>query len=194
MYRRIPGTAEGTIDIEIEKDIAPMESAPEAQPLMELVASLEHATLMAKRLPSTTDHSQILQVCSSFQNAHNHLVSFLARFHSSQPLLAGDNSVSSAFGEDEPMQVGDDEEIEAEAEGEVEVEVEENSMTVNKVEERMRDFVLQNKRRKRRLSPSSIVPADQRPSYDNGSVLEQPSFDPREARQRSLDLVFQFHG
>ncbi|XP_043710519.1 uncharacterized protein LOC122659474 [Telopea speciosissima] len=171
-----------------------MESAPEAQPLMNLVAALEHATLMAKQLPSTTDQSQILQVCSSFQNAHHHLGAFLSRFHSSQPLLAGDNFVSSAVGEDEPMQVGDDEEVEVEAEAEGEGEVEENSRTVNKVEERMRNFALRKKCRKRRLSPSSIVAAEQRPSYENGSVWEQPSFDPRESRLRSLDLVFQFHG
>ncbi|KAJ4952525.1 hypothetical protein NE237_029357 [Protea cynaroides] len=172
-----------------------MESESDAQPLMELVAALEHATLMAKQLPSTIDPSQMFQVCSSFQNAHHHLGAFLSRFHSSQPLLASDKSFASTVGEDEPMQVGDDEEVEIDAEAEGKVEVEENSMSiVNEVEERTRDLILQNKRRKRHLSPSPVVAADQRPSYDNGSVREQLPFDPREAHLSSLDLVFQFHG
>ncbi|XP_010255539.1 PREDICTED: uncharacterized protein LOC104596180 [Nelumbo nucifera] len=162
-----------------------MEVEPEIQPLSELVAALEHATLMAKKLPSTTASSQVFQVYSSLQNAHHHLTAFLGRFQSSQPLV-GEDSISSAVGEDEPMQVVDNK---PEAAGE-----RNSSVIIDKVEEQMRDCFLQNKRRKRPRSFSRVAAAEQRIAYDNDLAKEFPAFDPNATRLRSLDLIFQFHG
>lgn len=164
-----------------------MESIPEVPPLTELVAALEQATLMAKQLPSTTDPTHVLQFCSSLQNAHHQITTFISKFHSSQQPQAGENSVSSAVGEGEPMQVGDDDDDEA-------IEEEKSHFIIDKVEERMKNCVIQNKRRKRPLSPSSIA-VDQRVWNDNGlSVQGFSEFDPLATRLRSLDLIYQFHG
>ncbi|KAF8380331.1 hypothetical protein HHK36_027815 [Tetracentron sinense] len=160
-----------------------MEIVTEGPPLTDLVAVLEQATLMAQHLPSTTDPSQIQQACSSLQNARHHLGAFLARFQSPEP-HADENSVSSAAVEDEPMQDGDDE---AEAEGN-------SKFIMDKVEERMRNCVLQNKRRKLPLLPSSVPEADQRHSNDNELIQPFLGFDPQQTRSQSFDLVFQFHG
>lgn len=77
------------------------------------------------------------------------------------------------------MQVGDEEDA-----------VNDSKSSVDRVEERMRDCFIQNKRPKRPLSPTSAV-AEQRRSYDNdGPDLE---FDPHRTKLRSLDLIYQFH-
>ncbi|KAF8379415.1 hypothetical protein HHK36_028850 [Tetracentron sinense] len=167
----------------VERILFPPLDFPSALSRMLVVAlvSLEHATLMAKQLPSNTDPCQILEICSSLQNAHHQLGTFLAQFQSSEP-QAGENSVSSILREDEPMQI---EESEAE---------ENSKIVIDKVEQRMRNCVLQNKRRKRPLSPSSVAAMEQRPSFDNELFRGFPVFDPNGTRLRSLDLVFQFHG
>ncbi|KAL2233942.1 uncharacterized protein LOC105171894 [Sesamum indicum] len=164
--------------------------------LGELVAALEQATLMAKQLPATTDPSQLLQIHATLHSAHHHLSLFLSHHHPPTPplpshhpqstILPPENSVSSAVGggghEDdeggEPMQVGDDEdEQDSRA-----------ATTVEKVEERMRECFIQNKRPKRQLSPSA---AEQWRSYENYAAASE--FDPVGTKLRSLGLVYQFH-
>ncbi|KAK4381193.1 hypothetical protein Sango_2993700 [Sesamum angolense] len=76
------------------------------------------------------------------------------------------------------MQVGDDEdEQDSRA-----------ATTVEKVEERMRECFIQNKRPKRQLSPSA---AEQWRSYENYAAAGE--FDPVGTKLRSLGLVYQFH-
>lgn len=83
------------------------------------------------------------------------------------------------------MQIGDDDD---------EVEAEENSKTtIEKVEERLRDCFIKNKRPKRPLSPSSAAVAEERRLYENGFVGGAKGFDPHETKLRALDLVYQFH-
>ncbi|XP_055817382.1 uncharacterized protein LOC129886634 [Solanum dulcamara] len=151
--------------------------------IAELIQALDQATLMAKQLPTNVDSSQLLQIYSSLQSAHQHLSIFLSQsYHHHPPPPFPENSVSSAVG-GEPMQVGDEED------GVNETEL--NSKTsVDRVEERMRDCFIQNKRPKRPLSPASAV-AEQRRSYDN----DRPDveFDPHGTKLRSLDLIYQFH-
>ncbi|KAL3604059.1 hypothetical protein D5086_004918 [Populus alba] len=160
-------------------------------PLPDLILSLEQATLMAKQLPSTTDPTHLLQIYSSLHQAHHHLSSFLSQNHQlpSFPLQPPpqENSLSSATGADEngdePMQVGDDDE--------------ENSnkvVSIEKVEERMKDCFIKNKRPKRPLSPSTVAVAEERRMYDDGFGGGIVGFDPRETRLRALDLIYQFHG
>ncbi|CAN4111694.1 unnamed protein product [Withania somnifera] len=148
----------------------------------QLIESLEQATLMAKQLPTTADSSQLLQIYSSLHSAHHHLSLFLSHHHPPPHLLPTpqpENSVSSAVG-GEPMQVGDDDDDVNGAE----------QTSIDRVEDRMRECFIQNKRPKRPLSPVSAV-AEQRRSYGNdGPVLE---FDPHGTKLRSLDLIHQFH-
>ncbi|MCD7461161.1 hypothetical protein HAX54_045413 [Datura stramonium] len=157
----------------------------------ELIQALDQATLMAKQLPTTVDSSQLLQIYSSLHSAHHHLSLFLSQsqsHHHPPPHLlpptppVPENSVSSAVG-GEPMQVGDEEDDVNETE-------QNSRSSVDRVEERMRDCFIQNKRPKRPLSPASTA-AEQRQSYDNdGPAVE---FDPHATRSRSLDLIYQFH-
>ncbi|XP_019071460.1 uncharacterized protein [Solanum lycopersicum] len=162
-----------------------MEIVSEKGGIAELIQALDQATLMAKQLPTTADSSQLLQIHSSLQSAHHRLSNFLSQTHHHQtphllpaPLPFTENSVSSAVG-GEPMQVGDEEDA-----------VNDSKSSVDRVEERMRDCFIQNKRPKRPLSPTSAV-AEQRRSYDNdGPDLE---FDPHRTKLRSLDLIYQFH-
>ena len=81
------------------------------------------------------------------------------------------------------MQVGDDDE--------------ENSskvVSIEKVEEMMRDCFIKNKRPKRPLSPSAVAVAEERRLHDDGSGGGIMGFDPRETKLRALDLIYQFHG
>ncbi|KAK4738693.1 hypothetical protein R3W88_002390 [Solanum pinnatisectum] len=166
-----------------------MEIVSEKGGIAELIQALDQATLMAKQLPTTADSSQLQQIYSSLQSAHHHLSNFLSQSHHYPPphLLPApppfpENSVSSAAG-DEPMQVGDEEDAVNETEHN-------SKSSIDRVEERMRDCFIQNKRPKRPLSPTSAV-AEQRRSYDNdGPDLE---FDPHGTKLRSLDLIYQFH-
>ncbi|XWS46003.1 hypothetical protein CRYUN_Cryun14cG0027700 [Craigia yunnanensis] len=168
--------------------------------LTELVFSLEQATQMAKQLPATSDSTYLLQIYSSLYQAHHSLSSFLSTTQTQfsippppQPplsLVAAENSLSSATGaayEDgsEPMQVGDENEAEAE----------ENSKTsIDKVEERMRECFIKNKRAKRQLSPSSAAMAEERRICEDRFVGGVKVFDPLGDTLRALDLVYQFHG
>ena len=70
-------------------------------------------------------------------------------------------------------------------EGEDETEVTSKD-PIDKVEERMRNCYIQNKRRKRPLSPSSVTETRM-------YAAEVAGFDTRESRLRALDLVYQFH-
>ncbi|KAK8639727.1 hypothetical protein V6N13_138097 [Hibiscus sabdariffa] len=169
---------------------------PETAPiqLTELVYSLEQATQMAKQLPITSDPSYMFQIYSSLHRAHHSLSSFLSatqtEFPVPPPPPAVENSLSSATGaanEDgtDPMQVGDENDAEAE----------ENSKTsIDKVEERMRECFIKNKRVKRQLSPSSAAVADERRVFDDRFVGGFKGFDPLGDKLRALDLVYQFHG
>lgn len=176
-----------------------MEMETEPPPAADLTAALEHADLMAKQLPSAADPSQLLQIHSALHSAHHRLSLFLSHHHPPPPPFP-ENSVSSAVGggeEDgetgggEPMQVEDEEE-------------EQNSRAatsaVDKVAWRMRECFIQNKRPKRRLSPSAAA-AEQRRSFDDeaervggaAAAAAAEEFDPFRTKLRSLDLIYQFH-
>uniref|UniRef100_A0A2P2PJ94 Uncharacterized protein n=1 Tax=Rhizophora mucronata TaxID=61149 RepID=A0A2P2PJ94_RHIMU len=173
-----------------------------AVPLPELIASLEQALLMAKQLPATADPNHLLQIYSSLHQAHHHLSFFVS--HTQLPLFPvqppqprPENSVSSATGAaaattdddnngNEPMQVGEDD---------YEAGAEENSSsqaTIDRVEEKMRDCFIKNKRPKRPLSPS-LLAEDKAALYGDGYVGGLKGFDPHGARLRALDLINQFH-
>ncbi|KAL7258841.1 hypothetical protein ACSBR1_004868 [Camellia fascicularis] len=162
-----------------------MEMVTEVSALTELVVSLEQATLMAKQLPNTTDPSQILQIHSSLHSAHLHLSSFLSQSppQPSLPLPPPPSAAAAAANDnDEPMQDDDDDDEEIENS---------NKTAIDRVEERMKDCFIQNKRPKRPLSPSS-----RRRWYGGESVRgsEGFEFDPQGTKLRALDLVYQFHG
>ncbi|CAI0470587.1 unnamed protein product [Linum tenue] len=161
---------------------------PPAPPLPNLVTSLEQATLLAKQLPSTSDPGQLQHIYSALHLAQHHLSSFLLS-HSRLPLSppqAEENSVSSATGagEDngsEPMQVGEEEG---------------NSMpaAIDKVEERLRECFIKNKRPKRPLSPSAAAMAEERRLGEDGYAAGRiKGYDPLGTRLRALDLIDQFH-
>lgn len=140
----------------------------EAEPLTELVQALEQATLMAKQLPTTADPTHLHHIYSSLHHTHQRLSSFLSL--PSQPPPPPPPP--------EPMQVGDEWEDETEVT---------SKDPIDKVEERMRDCYIQNKRRKRPLSPSSVA-------EPRKYAAEVAGFDARESRLKALDLVYQFHG
>ncbi|CAL5340134.1 unnamed protein product [Camellia sinensis] len=160
-----------------------MEMVTQVSALTELVVSLQQATLMAKQLPNATDPSQILQIYSSLHSAHLHLSSFLSQSPPQPSLPLPPPPPSAAANDnDEPMQDEDDDDDE---------EIENSSKTaIDRVEERMKDCFIQNKRPKRPLSPSS------RRRYGGESVRgsEGFEFDPQGTKLRALDLVYQFHG
>ncbi|KAJ4727030.1 AP2/ERF transcription factor SNZ [Melia azedarach] len=156
-------------------------------PLTELILSLEQATVMAKQLPATTDPTHLLQIHSFLHQANHQLSSFLSNIQLPPPPPA-ENSLSSATGAaadengSEPMEVADDKE-------------ENNSKTtIEKVEERMRDCFIKNKRAKRPLSPSSMAVAEEKRLYEDGFVAGVNGFDPHGTKLRALELVYQFHG
>ncbi|KAG6427959.1 hypothetical protein SASPL_112207 [Salvia splendens] len=148
-----------------------MEVETEAEaPPPELAVVLEHATLMAKQLPSAADPSQLLQIHAALHAAHHRLSLFL----SPQP----ENSVSSAAAA-EPMQMEDEEE-------------EQNSRAaVEKVAWRMKECFIQNKRPKRHLSPSAEQ--QQRRSFEDSADAAPEVFDPLTTKLRALELIHQFH-
>ncbi|CAK7347998.1 unnamed protein product [Dovyalis caffra] len=172
-----------------------MNTTPLPASLPDLILSLEQAILMAKQLPSATDPTHLLQTYSSLHQAHQHLSSFLSQnqlpsfpLPPPPPPPQEENSLSSATGADEngnePMQVGDDD-------------YEENSnkvVSIDKVEERMRDCFIKNMRPKRPLSPSTVAVAEERRLSDDGFGGGIMGFDPRGTRLRALDLIYQFHG
>ncbi|XP_015899342.3 uncharacterized protein LOC107432670 [Ziziphus jujuba] len=182
-----------------------MESMAEAQavnpPLPELILSLEQAALMAKQLPTTTDPTHHFQIYSSLHQTHHHLSTFLSRTTPlfPQPLhLAppAENSLSSATGAvaggdngNEPMQVGDDNGYDDDV-----GEGNSKGNTVDRVEEKMKDCFIKNKRPKRPLSPSAAALVEERRLNDGGFIGGFMGFDPHATRLKALDLVYQFHG
>ncbi|KAL3829621.1 hypothetical protein ACJIZ3_018423 [Penstemon smallii] len=132
---------------------------------LDLVAALEKATLMAKQIPTTKDPSQLQHIHTTLHSAHHNLSLYLSHHHHHPQ-----NSFS------DPMQIGDEQNSKA------------TTTTVDKVEERMRDCFIKNKRPKRPISPS----ADQRRNYENEG-FNAAEFDPIGTRLRSLDLIYQFH-
>jgi hypothetical protein len=173
-----------------------MEGMAEETPLAEqLVLSLEQATNMAKQLQhTTTDPTHLLQIYTSLHQAHQHLSTFLSKTQFPPQPPAAENSFSSATGavagdenDTDPMQIMDSDDAVEEAE--------ENSKgIVERVEEKMRNCFIKNKRPKRRLSPSAVAVAEERRLYDDGYGGGVKGFDPRATRLRALDLVYQFHG
>lgn len=168
--------------------------AEEAPLVEQVVISLEQATHMAKQLHTTTDPNHLLQIYTSLHQAHYHLSTFLSKTQFPPPPPLAANSLSSANGaaaaaddnDTEPMQLMDDNDAAVE-------EAEESSKgTLEKVEEKMRDCFIKNKRAKRPLSPSAV--AEERGRYDDGYSAASKSFDPRATRLKALDLVYQFHG
>ncbi|CAI9770244.1 unnamed protein product [Fraxinus pennsylvanica] len=163
----------------------------------DLVAALEQATLMAKQLSTTTNPHQILQIYTTLHSTHRHLSLFLSGHHPYPPALQPppENSVPSALGggrDDngdtggDPMQMGDED-------AEQDSKATTSAAAIDKVEEKMRECFIQNKRTKRQLSPS----AEQRQSKDNGDVMGgavAANLDPHGTKLRSLDLLYQFHG
>ncbi|KAG6729834.1 hypothetical protein I3842_01G051000 [Carya illinoinensis] len=167
--------------------------AGEAIVVEQVILSLEQATHMAKQLHTTTDSTHLLQIYTSRHQAHHHLSVFLSKTQLSllPPLLfppstaPAANSLSSATGvATATIMDGDEDAVE---------EAGENSKgTLDKVEEKMRDFFIGNKRPKRSLSPSAV--AKDRRLYDDGSAVGVKGFDPHVTRLRALDLVYYFHG
>ncbi|XP_047947707.1 uncharacterized protein LOC125193837 [Salvia hispanica] len=147
-----------------------MEVETEAEaPPPELAAVLEHAALMAKRLPSAADPSQLLQIHAALHAARHRLSLFL----SPPP----ENSVSSAAGE--PMQMEDEDEEQS------------SRAAVEKVAWRMKECFIQNKRPKRRLSPSAEQ--QRRRSFEDEADAAPEVFDPLITKLRALELIHQFH-
>ncbi|XP_027351627.1 uncharacterized protein LOC113862698 [Abrus precatorius] len=157
--------------------------------IAELIMSLQQATYMAKQLSSTTNPTHLHQIHSSLYHAHRHLSSFLSTLPSpSPPPHAAENSLSSANGAAEPMQVEDD------AVGGGADEETTSKCTIDKVEEKMRDCFIKNKRPKRPLSPSAAAVVEEKRLSDDGFVGRVKDYDPHAMRLRALDLVYQFHG
>ncbi|CAK9145769.1 unnamed protein product [Ilex paraguariensis] len=155
--------------------------------ISELVRALEQATLMAKQLANTTDPSQVLQFRSSLHSAQHHLSSFLSQTthqppHNPPPpphTTTTENSITSAVGADEndaePMEVGDDDEVETE---------QNSKTTVERVEEKMRDCFIQNKRVKRPLSPTAAAVAELRRISRDEFARDLEEFDPHGTKLR----------
>ncbi|KAL4382115.1 hypothetical protein HN51_005707 [Arachis hypogaea] len=167
-------------------------------PLPELIHSLEQATFMAKQLQSTTNPSHLLQIHTSLHHAHQNLSTFLSTLQfppPPPPPPAAENSVSSANGAaGEPMQMGDDDGGGGNGDDGV-VDAEETSKcTIEKVEEKMRDCFIKNKRAKRPLSPSAAAAIEEKRLSDEGFVGRVKDYDPHAMKLRALDLVYQFHG
>ncbi|KAE8681016.1 Ribosomal RNA adenine dimethylase family protein [Hibiscus syriacus] len=148
---------------------------------------------MAKQLPITSDPTYMFQIYSSLRRAHHSLSSFLFSTQTQFPLPpppAAENSLSSitdAANADgtNPMQVGN----------ENNTEVEENLKTsIDKVEERLRECFIKNKRVKRQLSLSSVAVAEERRIFYDRFAGGFKGLDPLADKLRALDLVYQFHG
>ncbi|WJX82484.1 hypothetical protein P8452_65235 [Trifolium repens] len=155
--------------------------------LSELIVSLEQATFMAKQLSSnsnSTNPTHLNQIHNSLHQAHHHLTSFLSTFQSPP---VPENSVSSANAA-APMQLGDDDDDDEEEEEENE---ETSKCTIDRVEQKLRDCFIKNKRPKRPLSPSTVARLEEKRFSNDGFVKE---YDPHAVKLRALDLVYQFHG
>lgn len=155
--------------------------------------SLDQAAFMARQLPATSDPALLQQIHSILHHAHQSLSSFLSAPTTLPPppppsaSAGAENSLSSATHDGsaaaEPMQVGDDEEAEEDS----------RSTSIDRVEERMRNCFIKNKRPKRPLSPSAAEDDDER-GLRGGGGLGRMGYDPQSTRLRALDLVYKFHG
>lgn len=85
------------------------------------------------------------------------------------------------------MQVGEDGD-------DFEAEEETSKCTIDKVEEKMRECFIKNKRPKRPLSPSAAAYVEEKRLSDDGFVGRVKDYDPHATRLRALELVYQFHG
>ncbi|KAK4266738.1 hypothetical protein QN277_023621 [Acacia crassicarpa] len=145
---------------------------------------------MLKQLPSTSDQTHLLQISSSVHTAHRNLSNFLSTIDFPSPPAQHPFSSTSAVNHyangNEPMDVGDDDH-EAEANAQI------SRGAIDRVEEKMRDCFIKNKRPKRPLSPSTAA-AEERGLSDDGFVGRAEDFDAQAMRLRALDLVYQFHG
>jgi hypothetical protein len=101
--------------------------------------------------------------------------------------MVPENSVSSANAA-APMQLGDDDDDDEEEEEENE---ETSKCTIDRVEQKLRDCFIKNKRPKRPLSPSTVARLEEKRFSNDGFVKE---YDPHAVKLRALDLVYQFHG
>ncbi|XP_061339963.1 uncharacterized protein LOC133286549 [Gastrolobium bilobum] len=161
--------------------------------LAELILSLHQATIMAKQLSSTNNPTHIHQIHTCLHHAHHHLSNFLStlQYPSPHPPPAAENSFSSANGaapDGEPMQMGDDEDDDDDDDEGT------SKCTIDKVEEKMRNCFIKNKRQKRPLSPSAAAFVEEKRLSDDGFVGRVKDYDPHAMRLRALDLVYQFHG
>ncbi|KAI4356878.1 hypothetical protein L6164_000862 [Bauhinia variegata] len=165
----------------------------ETPPLPDLILSLEQATFMAKQLPNTDDPTHLLQIYSSLHHAHQNLSNFLSKMGIPLPPPAAENSISSATGAvrdengNDPMQVGDNDEVEVEENSKV-------TSTIEEVEDKMRECFIRNKRPKRPLSPSAAVAVEEQRLSGDGFAGRVTDFDPLATKLRALDLIYQFHG
>ncbi|CAH8316438.1 unnamed protein product [Eruca vesicaria subsp. sativa] len=143
----------------------------------ELISSLEKATLLSHQIGTAVERNQLLQISSSLRIAHHRLSTLLLS------TVSSDNSVSSV----DPMQLG---------EGEGEAAEDERDSAVEKVEEKMRECFIRNKRAKRPLSPSSAVMETSATGEERSSRDYYYGFDldPNASKLRALDLIYQFHG
>ncbi|KAG1362423.1 hypothetical protein COCNU_10G006420 [Cocos nucifera] len=134
-------------------------------PLTDLASALNHAA----KLLSTSSSSSSAAAVASLRDAHQMIGSFLAELDSRLP----------AGSEDEPMCDRGEGEEEGDGGG--------GSRIIEEVEEGIKEWVLQSKRRKRQVSPSWSLgrAADQ--------CEELSSIHPMDRRRSSMDLVFQFH-
>ncbi|XP_074263252.1 uncharacterized protein LOC141586046 [Silene latifolia] len=160
------------------------EAPPPLQHLTELIQSLEQASHMAKQLPTTSDADHRRIIFSALNSAVASLSSFISVHNSDDG--GGEN------GGDEPMMIADDG---GGGGGGEEEEMSSKDSTMEKVEEKMREFLyIQNKRPKRPLSPVAAAMAERQGFEERESVrVPVAEFDPVETRLRNLDLVYQFH-
>lgn len=86
------------------------------------------------------------------------------------------------------MQLGDDgDDVDDDNDDE-----ETSKCTIDRVEEKLRECFIKNKRPKRPLSPSVVAQGDNRQLSDEGFVKD---YDPHSSKmKKALDLVYQFHG
>ncbi|KAL0700436.1 hypothetical protein Bca4012_056558 [Brassica carinata] len=145
----------------------------------ELISSLEKAAVMSHQIGTSVERNQLLQISSSLRIAQHRLSALLL---STIPSPASDNSVSSV----DPMELG---------EGEAEAVEDERDSAVEKVEEKMRECFIRNKRAKRPLSPSSAVMVETSATEErSGRDYYGFDLDPNASKLRALDLIYQFHG
>lgn len=165
-----------------------MEETPPS--ITDLILSLQQATFMAKQLPLSSSTAHFHQIHSSLHTAHRHLSAFLSAL---PPPPTAEPSVSSAAAADadgDPMQVENGDHDVVDDDGEETT----SKCTIDKVEEKMRNCFIKNKRPKRPLSPSSAAFAEERRASDDGAVERGGgNYDPYDVRLRALDLVYQFH-